>query len=319
MKRSATTSPLTERLAALSEVVRLRVCRLLERHELSVGEVASVVQLPQSTVSRHLKVLAEAGWAQKRAEGTATLYRLAPDDLEAPHRALWLAIREQVERDFGSEDDLRRVAAVLAERRTDSLSFFGRVAGEWDKVRTELFGEDFTARALLALLPPDWEVADLGCGTGNASELLAPRVRRVIAVDQSGPMLEAARKRLEGVRNVRFEAGALESLPLESGSVDACVCALVLHHVAEPLAAVREMRRILRPGGAALIVDMFAHERVEYRHTMGHAHLGFEPGAMTGLLEEAGFVCARVAPLECGIGARGPGLFVAVGERGAGA
>lgn len=313
MKRSAASTPLTDRLAALSEVVRLRICRLLERHELSVGEVASVVQLPQSTVSRHLKVLSDAGWVQKRAEGTATLYRLVPDDLDAPHRSLWLTIRDQLDEDVAVADDLRRVKTVLAERKTDSLSFFGRVAGEWDKVRGELFGEDFTARALLALLPRDWVVADLGCGTGNIAELLAPNVKQVVAVDQSGPMLEAAKKRLEGIGNVRFVAGPIEALPLENASVDAAVCALVLHHVADPLEAMREMRRILRPSGRALIIDMFAHERSEYRHTMGHAHLGFDPETLAADLAKAGFKRPRVDPLQCGSHARGPGLFVATG------
>lgn len=314
MKRSATSNPLTERLAALSEVIRLRICRLLERHELSVGEVASVVQLPQSTVSRHLKVLSDAGWVQKRAEGTATLYRLVPDDLDAPHRSLWLTIREQLDDDVSVADDLRRVKSVLSERKTDSLSFFGRVAGEWDKVRGELFGEDFTARALLALLPRDWVVADLGCGTGNIAELLAPRVKQVVAVDQSGPMLEAAKKRLEGIGNVKFVAGPIEALPLESGSVDAAISALVLHHVAEPLDALREMRRVLKPGGRALVIDMFAHERSEYRHTMGHAHLGFDPESFAQEMTKAGFKRPRVDPLDCGTHARGPGLFVGSAE-----
>ncbi|MCH8066054.1 MAG: winged helix-turn-helix transcriptional regulator [Chloroflexi bacterium] len=156
MKRSPVTNLITDRLAALSEMLRLRICRLLERQELSVGEIARVVQLPQSTVSRHLKVLSSAGWLDRRAEGTATMYRLVLDDLEPEARVLWLAVRDQLGGDVQVEDDSRRVEAVVAERRTDSVSFFGRIAGEWDDVRAELFGDEFTTRALLALLlaPP---------------------------------------------------------------------------------------------------------------------------------------------------------------------
>src|SRR5262245_24355051 len=179
-----------ERLAALVAMTRLRILRLLELEALSVGEVAKVVQLPQSTVSRHLKVLADADWVVRRNEGTATFYRLIHDDLPAEVRTLWMAVREQMPGSSELAEDQRRLRAVVAERRTDSLSFFGRYAGEWDHLRTELFGGRFTSLALLSLLRRDWSVADLGCGTGNASELLAPVVERVYAIDVSEPMLK---------------------------------------------------------------------------------------------------------------------------------
>lgn len=311
MKRSADTSPLTERLAALGQVLRLRVCRLLERQELSVGEIARVVQLPQSTVSRHLQVLAGAGWVEKRAEGTATYYSLRIDDLDPAARSLWLAVRDQLEDRPTLDEDTRRLDAVLAERRTDSVSFFGRIAGEWDDVRGELFGSAFTAQALLALLPEQWVVADLGCGTGNAAELLAPHVREVIAVDRSGPMIEAARKRLAALSNVRFVEGDLTAIPLENGSIDAATCSLVLHHVPDPVAALTEVRRVLRPGGTVLVVDMFEHDRMIYRSTMGHQHLGFSPETVRQQLEAAGFADIRLSALVSDPDAKGPGLFAA--------
>lgn len=315
MKQKRSASAVTELLGALSEVIRLRILRLLEAEELSVGEVAKVVQLPQSTVSRHLKVLSDGGWLVKRAAGTATLYRLVLDDLAMPARALWVTIRGQMgEGEFA--EDARRLVGVLAERRLDSQAFFGRVAGEWDELRARLFGGEFTARALLALLPRGWTVADLGCGTGNASEILAPQVESIVAVDQSEPMLVAARKRLTGHKNVRFATGSLEKLPLADKGVDATVCILVLHHVPEPVTALKEMRRVLRRdrgGGVALIVDMLEHDREEYRRTMGHVHLGFAAAGMAGMMRDAGFAEARVEPLPTDTGARGPGLFVGTG------
>lgn len=315
MKQRADAKPISDLLATLADPTRLRVLRLLEAEELSVGEVAKVVQLPQSTVSRQLKVLAEAGWLARRAAGPATLYKLVLDDLDTAARGVWLAARPGVDASWPAEEDHRRLASVLLERRLDSQAFFGRVAGEWDEMRTRLFGSSFTARALLGLLPSGWSVADVGCGTGNAAELLAPVVERVVAIDRSEPMLDAARRRLASARNVEFAAGSLERLPLPDRSVDAAVCVLVLHHVEEPSAALAEMRRVLRTdrgGGVALVVDMVEHRREEYRQTMGHRHLGFSASRMREMMWSAGFGGeVRVADLPGDPDGRGPGLFVA--------
>jgi ArsR family transcriptional regulator len=323
MNNRADASGLLDRLAALGEAVRLRLLRLLEREELSVGELARVVQLPQSTVSRHLKVLADGGWLIKRTEGTATLYRLIESEMPPASRDLWRTVRDQMTPSARNGDrqgspapdepelteDLRRLAAVLADRRSDSQAYFGRVAGQWDDVRTELFGDRATFQALLTLLPREWTVADLGCGTGNAAELLAPNVGAVIAVDQSVPMLRAARKRLAEFDNVTFQRGELERLPLPDGSVDAAVCILVLHHVENIAGACAEIRRILRPGGTALIVDMVEHDRVSYRHTMGHRWLGFSRRTMESTMAGADFVGIRYQVLSSHPQAKGPGLF----------
>jgi SAM-dependent methyltransferase len=280
MKRRATTTGLAERLAALSEPIRLRICRLLERHELSVGEVANVVQLPQSTVSRHLKVLSSTEWVLHRAEGTAKFYRLVLDDLPDEARAIWRAVRDQLGTDPQFEEDAHRLAAVLAERKTDSLSFFGRVAGEWDKLRMELFGDAFTAHALLGLLPPDWIVADIGCGTGNAAEMLAPHVAEVVAIDRSSPMLSAAQKRLSDVENVRFVEASIESLPLDDDSVDAATCLLVLHHVERTAARRSDLAEHEMPGLMALRKRVRGQAAAEGRADRGlAAHDGADGGA----------------------------------------
>lgn len=314
MKHALHPNPVTDRLAALGEMVRLRLLRLVEAEELSVGEIASVVQLPQSTVSRHLKVLAEGGWLARRTEGPAALYRLVLDDLEPEARDLWLTVREQLGEASDLAEDDRRLVSILGERRRGA--FFGQVAGRWDQIREHLFGRSFTASALLSLLPEDWVVADVGCGTGNATELLAPAVRQVIAVDESETMLDAARERFEGCDNVRLVQGELEELPLDDASVDAVICLLVLHYLGEPALAVAEMRRVLRTdhgGGIALIVDMYPHDRIDYKHTMGHKHLGFDEGVMAQMLADAGFE-PTIKPLPSDPGGKGPGLFVATGR-----
>lgn len=310
-----TPTRVTDRLSALSDPVRLRMVRVLEIEELSVGEVASVVQLPQSTVSRHLKLLATAGWVGKRPIGTSTFYSVVLDDLPQPARDLWCAVRAGLDPEdpIYHEDD-RRVRAILDNRKADSRSFFGRKAGEWDEIRTQLFGEHFTALGLLALIPPTWTVADFGCGTGNAVELLAPHVAKVIAIDQSQPMLDAARKRLGDRDNVEFVEGAIESAPLRSNSVDAAVMVLVMHHIPEPAEALREMARVTRPGGLVAVIDMHQHSHADFRKVMGHRHLGFAETELRAIYDAAGLAPPRIVTLPVSAEAKGPGLFVATAE-----
>lgn len=314
MARQATANTVTDRLSALSDMVRLRMLRLLETQELSVGEVASVFQLPQSTVSRHLSTLGKAGWLVKRQFGTAAYYSLTLDDLDEESRSIWVVVRQQIERTAETDEDDRRLEGVLGDRKTDSLSFFGRVGGEWDAIRNELFGERITALGLLSLVHPDWAVADIGCGTGNAAELLAGCVGHVVAIDQSETMLEAARKRIGDRGSVEFKQGSMDSLPLEAGSVDAACCFLVLHHVDEPARALREMARTLRTdrgGGVALVIDMSRHERHEYRREMGHKHLGFTEAEIEAMFVDAGFGAPLIRDLPGEPDAKGPGLFAA--------
>lgn len=286
---------------------------MLEREELSVGELARALQLPQSTVSRHLKLLHEGGWAVKRSEGTASLYRVAEPSLDPSLRELWTIARQQLQAAPSptfSQDDAR-LAGVLAERATDSRTFFGRVAGEWDHLRNDLFGERFTAEALLSLIDPDWIVADVGCGTGNAAQLLAPLVRKVIAIDREPAMLESARKRLKHCTNIEFRQGDVGDLPLKDGEVDAALVVLLLHHLAEPTDAIVEIARGVKRGGTALVVDMVTHDRASYRHTMGHVHLGFEEKQVRAWAKSTGLRFGRYHRLRPDTQSSGPELFAA--------
>ena len=317
MKTPPGTQPdlLATRLSTLSDQTRLRLLVLLEAEELTVGEIAKVVQSPQSTVSRHLKALTDAGWLQRRSEATSTLYSLSMDDLDPSARALWVTVREQAGMREDWQEDRSRARAVLLERKTDSRSFFGRIAGEWDAVRGSLFGSVFTAQGLLHLLASDLVVADLGCGTGNVAELLCPIVKRVIAIDQSEPMLEAARKRLSSFENVEFREGSLDRLPAAEAEVDVAVLSLVLHHVEDMRCALHEAARVVRPGGRVLVVDMLAHDRREFVARMGHRHLGFDEDSVKATLEESGLVSARFCALPSDPNSLGPGLFAAIGEK----
>jgi len=311
-RRDARPDSWLQALAQLGDLARVRLLRLVEQAELGVGvgELATAAQLPQSTVSRHLKALQEHGWIVKRHEGTASYYRLRLE-LDPDLHRLWETTRDRVAEAAIFADDAARLAEVLASRRTDSQAFFGRIGGEWHELRRELFGTGFGSEALLGLLDPEWVVADLGCGTGDVAERLAPMVREVVAVDREPAMLDALRRRLGDRTNIRVVEGDLLSLPLESDTLDAAVVMLVLHHLPDPVAVLRETARVLRPGGRALVVDMVDHDRDAYRHDMGHVHLGFDESTVRGWCEPAGFdhcVWRRLRPDPQG---KGPGLFAA--------
>jgi ArsR family transcriptional regulator len=301
-----------DRLAAISDATRARLLACLERHELTVGELQDVLQLPQSTVSRHLKVLADAGWVASREAGPSNRYRMAGRELDAGARRLWHSVRDEVVRHPASQRDLARVHEVLSRRHVKSQEFFASAAGQWDRMRSELFGARPELYALLGLLDASWTVADLGCGTGQLAEAIAPFVQRVIGVDESSAMLRAARARLHAVENAEVRPGTLEALPLDTRSVDVAVLSLVLPYVADPVPALAEAFRVLRPGGKALIVDMLPHEHEDYRQTMGHLWLGVDGAQLTQWACAAGFAATRVQPLPAVPGAKGPSLFVAV-------
>jgi ArsR family transcriptional regulator len=307
--------PIFDRLTALADPTRSRLLLLLDRHELTVGELCSALQLPQSTVSRHLKTLADEGWVTARAEGTSRRYTMPGSALDPGARRLWQLVRDQVAPTPSARNDLARAERVLQERRTTSQAFFSTRAGQWDRVRSELYGGSADFAPLAALLEPRWVVGDLGCGTGQTAAALAPYVAGVIAVDESSAMLGAARKRLSRCANVELRSGRLEDLPIDDASLDAAVLSLVLHFVVDPPAVLAEVARTLKPGGRALVVDMLPHEREDYRSAMGHLWLGFDERQLTGWLEDAGFSSTRVVPLSPDPQAKGPMLFAARAER----
>ena len=309
------TSAIHDHLSALADTTRSRLLVLLDRHELTVSELCGIMQLPQSTVSRHLKALADTGWISARAEGTSNLYAMTRDELDPSARRLWALVREQVGPTPAAAQDHRRIQTVLAERRTKSQEFFSSSAGQWDRLRDDLFGERFHLAALPAFAGPEWTVGDLGCGTGQMSAALAPFVAQVVAVDASAAMLQAAKKRLQGFENVDLRRGELEALPIDDGRLDAATLALVLHHLPEPERALADVARVLRPGGRILIVDMLPHTRESYRQQMGHVWLGFSDEHVRRILKESGFEEVRIVPLPPDSKSKGPGLFVATGAR----
>lgn len=299
------------RMESLSDETRLRLLQLLERHELGVVELCDVLQLPQSTVSRHLKVLGDQKWLSSRRQGTTHLYRMLLDELDDAARRLWLLAREQIADWATLAQDELRLAQVLSGRKSASADFFAAKAEQWDKLRRELYGESFLLDAALALLPPTYAVADLGCGTGFLTARLAPHVARVLAVDNSPAMLKAAQQRLGNQPGVELLRGELTAIPINNDAVDTALLILVLTYVPSPFDVIREAARILKPGGRLIIVDLLPHDRDDFRRQMEQMRSGFAPAGLSALLTQAGLGQIRITPLAPEPTSKGPALLLA--------
>jgi ArsR family transcriptional regulator len=309
---------LVGRTEALAEATRLRLLRLLERHELGVSDLVDVLQLPQSSISRHLKLLADRGWIKGRSQGASHLYAMRPSELSPGARKLWQAVREQGNGWPVARQDELRLARRLAERSQFSQAYFARSARQWDRLRRELYGAVFGDAALRGLLPRDWIVADLACGTGAVAAAIAPHVARVVAVDHSPAMLRAARKRVAGLANVELRHGELERLPVETAACDAALLLLALAYVADPAGALAEAARVLRPGGRLVVVDLLTHDREDFRLSSGQQRRGFDPEALASQIRAAGCAPDHCAPLPPEPEAKGPALLMACAARTAG-
>jgi ArsR family transcriptional regulator len=298
-------------MGSLADPTRLRLLRVLERDELSVLELCDVLKLPQSTVSRHLKTLSDQGWVASRREGTQAFYRAAPH-AEPGAQRLWRLARTELDGWPAVEQDALRLEARLEARRSEAQSFFAGAAAEWDRVRAEAYGREFERVVLRSLVPPDFTVADLGCGTGAFTAELARSGARVVGVDQSAAMLKVARRATRELPNVELHQASLERLPLADGSCDAALLLLVLSYVAAAEPVLREARRILAPGGRLLVVDAYPHDDESFRRRLGQARPGLDPRALEDALAALGLEDVRAeGPIATRSHRSGPDLFLA--------
>ena len=289
---------LAEVLRALADPTRLRIMRLLTRMELSVGELAQVLGQSQPRVSRHIRILCDAGLATRRREGSWVFLRSAiggPPSLFAGAVARLLDHGEDTDAAFAAqaEADRLRLGQIRATREARAAEWFARHADEWDVLRSLHIADGPVEAALEALLAeaPLGRMLDVGTGTGRMAELFEPAATEVVALDNSPEMLRLARARLQHLAPGRVELvhGDFAALPFADGSFDTVLFHQVLHYAQAPEAVLAEAARVTRPGGRIAIVDFAAHEHEELRDRYAHARLGFSDAQVSALLVDAGF------------------------------
>ena len=289
---------------ALADPTRLRILALLRAMELSVGEIAQVLGQSQPRVSRHVRILIEAGLAERRKEGSWVFLKLAPLERVEP---LFMLLDRWAEID--GEDpwtlaDAARLAAVRADRAAAAERYFALHADHWDELRSLHIAETEVEAAIGRALSerPIGRLVDIGTGTGRMLELFAGEAKSALGVDRSPEMLRLARVKLAqaGLASAELRQGDMFSLPLASGCADTVIVHQVLHYAQQPAAAVAEAARLLAPGGRLLIVDFAPHEREELRARDAHARLGFADEAVTGWMAGAGLEPRIVEHLEGG-------------------
>jgi ArsR family transcriptional regulator len=272
----------------LADSTRVRVLALLEQEELAVQELMGVLGMAQSRVSRHLAILREAGLIHDRRDGTYVFYRFEPPP-EGPWRDVWELVRRNLANDPTHERDRAALAEAMRSRASRARSFFDAVGPEWDALRKVFDDDALRARAVARLIDPEMRVADVGTGTGILAIELARLGLRVIAIDHSPRMLDAAAAKLAaaGVDSVELRRGEASDLPLRDGEVQATLAHMVLQYLPSPAEAIREMARAVAPGGVVVAVDFVRHEYEWMRKELGVTWLGFALDEVEGWFAEA--------------------------------
>lgn len=294
--------PLADRIQALADPTRLRVVMLLRLMELSVGELAQVLGQSQPRVSRHLKILADAGVLERRKEGSWVFLTLADSERVEPMFELVDAWADGTTQALFSAD-AARIESIRAERAEAANRYFAGHAEVWDQIRSLHVAESEVERAIDMALGnrPLGRFVDIGTGTGRMIELFGPRASQSFGIDRSSDMLRVARVKLEaaGIAS-SLRQGDMYALPLADSSADTIVIHQVLHYAHSPAAAIAEASRVLAPGGTLLVVDFAAHDREELRTTDAHIRLGFEDEVMAGWFASSGLDVDQVRHLEGG-------------------
>jgi ubiquinone/menaquinone biosynthesis C-methylase UbiE/DNA-binding transcriptional ArsR family regulator len=286
-------------LKAAAEPTRLRLLALLEYNELTVSELTQILGQSQPRVSRHLKLMAEAGLVERFSEGTWAFYRVAD---RALGRALVRAIVDLIaDQDPVLARDLERLEQVKAARAEAAAAYFSENAANWDSIRSLYMPEAEVEKAALELLgeAPIDKLLDIGTGTGRMLSVFAPRIGRGLGVDLNREMLAVARANLTQaqIQNCQVRQGDMYNLGLPAAEFDVAVIHQVLHFAEDPAAVIGEAARVLRPGGRLLVVDFAPHQLEFLRTEHAHRRLGFSDEEVDGLCRAAGFADVAVRHL----------------------
>ena len=293
--------PLADHFQALADPTRLRILGLLRVMELSVGELAQILGQSQPRVSRHLKILSDAGVLERRKEGSWVFLTLADAQRVEPMFALIDSWSDKSTQALFAAD-AARTEGIRAERAEAANRYFAGHAEVWDQIRSLHAAETEVERSIDTALGGDLgRLVDIGTGTGRMIELFGPRAVQAIGIDRSSEMLRLARVKLEAAGiSSSLRQGDMYALPLGDETADTIVIHQVLHYAHSPAAAIAEAARVLAPGGTLLIVDFAAHGREELRATDAHIRLGFDDEVMAAWFNAAGLTVDHVEHLEGG-------------------
>lgn len=286
---------------ALADATRLRILALLRSMELSVGELAQVLGQSQPRVSRHVKILCDAGLADRRKEGSWVFVALGRAPAVPPVAAA-LDAWSAVEADHWALADAARLAAVRADRAASAAAWFQAHAAEWDAIRSLHVADSEVEAAMVALVgdAPIGTLIDIGTGTGRMLELFGGQADSALGIDRSSEMLRLARAKLHERGNTELRQADLHALPLADGVADLAILHHVLHFAETPAQAIGEAARVLGAGGRLLVADFAPHDREELRARDAHVRLGFADDQVTGWFEAAALRMARVDTLGGG-------------------
>jgi ubiquinone/menaquinone biosynthesis C-methylase UbiE len=277
-------------LKAAAEGTRLRILALLGEAELTVSDLTAILRQSQPRISRHLRLLAEAGLVERFREGSWAFFRLAERE-GAANFARELIARLDPD-DVTLARDRERLAAVRAQRADAAQNYFRQHAAEWDRIRKLHVADEAVEGAILRALSdaPVRALLDLGTGTGRMLELLGPQTQRGLGLDLSLDMLSLARARLDraGLRHCSVRQGDIYDLALPKDSFDAVVIHQVLHFLEDGARAIKEAARVLRPAGRLLVVDFAPHDLEFLRDEHAHRRLGFASDTVTQWMKAAG-------------------------------
>lgn len=272
---------------ALSDKTRLRLLYVLQQYELNVNEIVLVVDMIQSGVSRHLKILMESGLLTSRRDGSFIYYSAVKNDVVKTFVSL---VDQSFEKEQIIGQNLEKAREMIKIRQNRTKRFFKIVAPQWDRLKKEVLGNFDLNSMIKGKLSFHGNVSDLGCGTGELIEILSEKAsHKLIGIDASPEMLEQAKLRLSGTNNTELRLGELEHLPMKNKEIDTAIMNMVLHHISQPELPITEVFRVLKPKGLFVLADFEKHDQEKIKEIIGGAWLGFEKEKIKIWLTDAGF------------------------------
>lgn len=286
-------------LKALADETRVRILHILSLSSFHVNEIVEILQMGQSRVSRHLKILQDAGIIFSRREGNLIYYYLNFDrEKNFQTELLNLINKYKTESNF-YEQDFSNVRKILDNRFQTTRSFFDKLSGEAKKIKEQVLDVSVYKKVLLKMIPQNTEVlVDLGCGIGRLFPEYSKKAKKIIGVDFSPNMLSLAKSYNSSNSKIKLLQSNLENLPLPNHSADVVVTSMVLHHISSPYLAIQEAHRILKPKGTLCVIDLAKHNKEFMRNIYADLWLGFEKETLCSWLEQTGFKIQKLSEIS---------------------